>query len=149
MNASLTNSLKVVFMAFGPSPAIGQLPNQLAGSIEECIAIGDILQSTGKSAEQFSISMALFERPDSNSFALFQTEKWLTEHYEILANLDARKIIEFQFYLDPQTGSRIVTIPNTIVRLCGNAGLDIAHQAIRILSKSEFAELRLNKEIGN
>lgn len=149
MAASVADSLKVIFMAFGKSPAIGQLPDQLSGSIEECIVAGDMIQRTGGLADQFSVSVAVFERPERSEIALEQAEKWLTEHRQVLSNLDARKIIEFQSYLDSQTGSRIVTIPNSIVKLCSNAGLDLAHQAIRVLSKSEYAKLHSNQESGD
>ncbi len=142
MSTFATNTLKAVFMAFGQSPAIGQLPNRLSGSIEECIVPGDCLSRDGKLADQFSVSVALFDRPESNEVVLRQVEKWLTEHSQVLIDLDARKIMEFQSYLDSQTGSRTVTVPNTIIRLCSNAGLDLAHQAIRVLTESEYARLR-------
>jgi hypothetical protein len=86
--------------------------------------------------------MTLLDSPESNTGPYDQIEKWLTEHLKVLVNVDARKIIEFQSFLDSQTGSTIVTVPNTIVRLCGEAGLDLAHQAIRILSESEYSKLR-------
>jgi len=142
VSAFVTNTLKVVFMAFGQSQAIGQLPNHLSGSIEECIVPGDKLSRDGKRADHFSVSVVLFDRPEPNEIVLRQVEKWLTEHSQILTNLDARKIMEFQSYLDSQTGSRTVTVPNTIIRLCSDAGLDLAHQAVRVLTESECARLR-------
>ena len=146
MSSSLVNVLEVEFLAMGRTSAVGELPDQLDGVIQQQIAIGDVLPVTGKRAAHFSVIVSLFKRPESDRVAFRKVERWLKNHSAVLSRLDARKILEFQSFIDSNAGSRIVTIPNSIVRLCGKAGIDVAHQAIRVFSKSEYARLRSTGE---
>ena len=83
---------------------------------------------------------------DDDFDAINDAEAWLTKHHDAISECECQKELEFHTYLDSNTGSRTVAIPNTIVRICGSAGLAIANQAIRVLSKNELRALRENAE---
>ena len=66
----------------------------------------------------------------------------MNDHASLLAGTHAVKAIEFQTYLDSNTGSRTLTVPHAIVRLCADLVLNVANQAIRLLTQSEYEALR-------
>lgn len=74
---------------------------------------------------------------DNDGATLVEIKRWLERHGSLLGSAEARKIMEFPTFLDSNNGSRILTVSNSIGRICGNLGLGIANQAVRVLTDSE------------
>jgi len=136
------DSIEAIFMAVGTSPTVLALADQLTGDLQQRRAIGDEPATANNPVEHNSIIVKLPLSNEDDASAFAETEAWLEQHASILKSTDARKIIEFQTFLDSNTGSRILTVPNSIVRICGDLGLDLANQAIRVLTKSEYDTVR-------
>lgn len=139
------NSVEVIFIGIGESPTVLTLADQLTGELQHRRAIGDPLDSSGNLAETNSIIVKLPLSTEDDVSVFDETERWLALHQPFLGSTDAHKVIEFQTFLDSNTGSRILTVPNSIVRICADLGLDIANQAIRVLTKTEYEAMRGNK----
>ncbi len=139
------HSVEAIFIAIGESPTVLTLADQLTGELQQRRAIGEVPDSSDNHAETNSIIVKL-PLPTEDDVSVFdETKRWLERHGSILGSTDARKIIEFQTFIDSNTGARILTVPNSIVRICANLGLDIANQAIRVLTKTEYETIRGNK----
>lgn len=139
------HSVEAIFIAIGESPTVLTLADQLTGELQQRRAIGDVSDSSGNPVETNSIIVKL-PLPVEDDVSVFgETKRWLERHEPILGSTEARKIIEFQTFLDSNTGSRILTVPNSIVRICADLGLDIANQAIRVLTKTEYEAMRGSK----
>lgn len=139
------HSVEAIFIAFGHSPTVLTLADQLTGELQQRRAIGNLPDSSDNSTETNSIIVKLPLSTEDDVSVFAETKRWLERHGSILGATDARKIIEFQTFLDSNTGSRILTVPNSIVRICANLGLDIANQAIRVLSESGYETNREGK----
>jgi hypothetical protein len=139
------DSIKAIFMAFGDSPSVLKLADQLTGELQLRESIGEIPNDSNEPNETNSIivKLPLINEDDDSVFA--QTQSWLEHHGSVIGAIDAQKIIEFHTFLDSNTGSRILTIPNALVSICGKLGLDIAIQAIRVLTRTEYETIRENK----
>ncbi len=140
------HSVEAIFIAIGESPTVLTLADQLTGELQQRRAIGDKSDSSDNPSEVNSIIVKLPLATEDDASTFDETKRWLERHGSILGSTDARKIIEFQTFLDSDTGSRILTVPNSIVRLCADHGLDIANQAIRVLTKTEYETIRGNKD---
>jgi hypothetical protein len=138
-------SVEAIFMAVGKSPTVLMLADQLTGELQQRRAIGDSVKPSNIAATTNSIIMKLPIPATDDDLVFAETERWLQRHDEILKTVDGRKIIEFQTFLGSNTGSRILTVPNSIVKLCGSLGLDIANQAIRVYTKAERDQMQRGK----
>ena len=139
------HSVEAIFIAIGESPNVLALADQLTGEIQQRCAIGDVLDSSGNHSDNNSIIVKLPLPTEDDVSVFHETERWLERHQTILESTGGRKVIEFQTFLDSNTGSRILTVPNSIVRICADLGLDIANQAIRVLTKTEYEAMRGNE----
>ena len=81
---------------------------------------------------------------DSNNdeSALETVEKWLIRNRNSLTECDGNKTLEFQTYLESDVGSLILTIPNSLIQIAANLKLNVANQAIRLLTEDERNGLR-------
>jgi hypothetical protein len=130
------HSVGAIFIAIGDSRTVQTLASQLTGELQKFRASGDVLDSSGNPDENNSIIVKL-PLPTEDDVAVFdETKRWLEHHETVLSSADARKTIEFQTFLDSNTGSRVLTVPNSIVRICAALGLEIANQAFRVLTKT-------------
>jgi hypothetical protein len=131
-------SIDVIFIAFGNSPSVLKHADQLTGDLQQRESIGERLDNSNEPIETNSIIVKLPLMNEDDDFVFDQTKDWLEHHGSIIGSIEARKIIEFQTFLDSNTGSRILTVPNSIVTICGTFGLDIAIQTIRVLTRTEY-----------
>lgn len=138
------DSIEAIFMAVGNSPAVLNLADQLTGELQQRRAIGDAPDPSVNRVETNSVIVKLPLTDDDDATTFAETKQWLEQNSSLLGSTDARKIIEFHTYLDSNTGSRTLTVPNSIVKICASLGLDIANQAIRVLTKSEYEAIRAN-----
>ncbi len=135
-------TLQAILMISGESPCVLELADgKLGGHVKQRNPIG----STALTGEPLTENHVIVEIPisgddDKSSFMLAQN--WLEKHRTVLLKCDARKILEFHTYLESNTGSRLLTIPNSLIRICSDLKLDVANQAIRILTEQEYADLK-------
>ncbi|MEM9410635.1 MAG: hypothetical protein AAGA30_05950 [Planctomycetota bacterium] len=107
--------------------------NRLAGSILQRIAIGDETMN-GSVSESNAV---IVELPDTADDAIGHAEEWIRAHLVPLSECSATKTIEFQTFLEPDIGSRILTVPNSFVKLCADSGLGIANQSFNVIPNQE------------
>ena len=81
---------------------------------------------------------------DSNNdeSALETVEKRLIRNRNSLTECDGNKTLEFQTYLESDVGSLILTIPNSLIQIAADLKLNVANQAIRLLTEGERNGLR-------
>lgn len=125
--------MEVLFLARGNTSELLDLSSQLEGELLSRIVIDESSNIDQVPVDENSIIIKLPLPDGDDSEAIKMVEQWLERNFSVLGAVDARKIIEFQTYLEPNCGSRIFLIPNAIIRICGQLGLDIAHQVIRVL----------------
>lgn len=136
------HSVEAIFTAVGKSPTVLTLANQLTGELLQRRAIGEGAGSSNTPIGTNSVIVKLPLSTGDDVSVFVEIKRWLELHGSILSSTDAHKVIEFQTFLDLNIGSRTLTVPNTIVRICGNLDLDIANQVIRILTKTEYDAIR-------
>ena len=136
-------TIEAILIAFGESPDVLALADDgLNGIVQQRLSLGDTNPATNEPAVSNSVIIKLPLSINDDIAAIRDVEHWLEKHRTILETTDSQKILEFHTFLDLNTGSRILNVPNSIIQICGDLGLDLATQAIRILSDSESAELR-------
>ena len=119
-------------MAFGDSPALLTLADgELEGVVQQRLAVGDNNPATNEPANCNAIIVKLKLSPD-DAAAIREVQHWLEANRVVLGSIDSKKIIEFHIFLESNIGSRILTVPNSIVQICGELGLDVAMQAFRL-----------------
>lgn len=138
----MVETIEAIFSAIGESPGVLLLADELDGLLLQRKAMGDRSPADGNKVVTNSVSVKLALAEDDSDSALEDAQNWLDKYASILKSVDCRKTIEFQIYLDSNTGSMTLTLPCAIVRSCGELGLDVAIQAIRILTRTELAEIR-------
>jgi hypothetical protein len=125
-------TIEAIFIAFGDSPEVLTLADgQLDGVVQQRLAVGDNNPATIDLVTSNSVIIKLPISTDDDSKAIRDTQLWLENNRAILGKVDSKKVLEFHTFLAENIGSRILTVPNSIVRICGELGLDIATQAIR------------------
>ncbi|MGY8750344.1 MAG: hypothetical protein ACKVHR_20070 [Pirellulales bacterium] len=136
------DTIQAVLIVAGESPCVLELADgKLDGHVKQRNPIGSI-SATGEPSTKNVIFIELPLNAENDRTALFDAEKWLTRNRTELDNCDAQKTLEFYTFLGSNAGSRILTIPNSLVRICGELDLDVANQAIRIMTETEYNELR-------
>ena len=114
---------------------------KLDGHVKQRNPIG----STKLNGKQWDKNFVIIEIPigwDDDDSALATVEKWLSRNGNALTGCDAHKTLEFYTYLESGIGSRILTIPNSLIQIAANLKLDVANQAIRILTEDEYNSLK-------
>jgi len=137
--------VEAIFIATGESPTVLTLADLLTGELQQLRAIGDLSDSLHTPAAGNSIIMKLPLTTENDVSRFGETRQWLDHHGSVLSSTEARKTIEFQTFFDSHTGSQILTVPNSIVRICANLGLDIANHVIRVLTQTECDTIRGNE----
>jgi hypothetical protein len=131
-------TIEAIFIAFGDSPDVLALASgTLEGVVQQRLAIGDNNPATNDPAISNSVIIKLPLSPSDDATAIRDTRHWLENNRAIIGSTGSKKILEFHTFLDSDIGSRILTVPNSIVRICGDLGIDIASQAIRVLTNSK------------
>ena len=123
-----------ILIAFGPEQCVLDLADgRLAGSLLQRNAIGDKVHGN----EESESNSVIIELPTVGPDSINEAEDWIRTHAEHLIACHAEKIIEFQTILEPNIGSRILTLPNSIIKLCADTGLGIANQSFQVFSDGE------------
>jgi len=135
-------TLQAILMITGESPCVLELADgKLSGHVKQRNSIGSTELTVNPLTENYVVvEIPIHGDDDISSFRI--TENWLIEHRTVLLGCNANKILEFHTYLDSNTGSRLLTIPNSLIRICAELKLDVANQAIRILTEQEYNNLR-------
>ena len=135
-------NIQATLIVAGDSPSVLELADgRLDGHVKRRYSIG----STGLKGEPMDTNFVIVEVPlDSNNgeFALATVEKWLIRNHDALMECDANKTLEFQTYLESDTGSLILTLPNSLIQIAADLKLNVANQAIRILTEDERNRLK-------
>lgn len=106
---------------------------------------GNVLQrnpagSTRPDGKPLDENFVIIEIPlgsDDDQSTMVAVEKWLARNRIVLAGCEAHKTFEFYTFLEPDIGSRILTIPNSLIRIAAGLSLNIANQAIRIMAEDK------------
>ena len=121
---------ETTFIAVGLSTQVLDLADgRLSGTVIQRVAIGQTIPRSNETAEKNSVIIKL---PSVSDDPPVGARDWVEKHLQHLKACDARMVVEFQTFLEPEIGSRILTVPNALAKLCGDAGLDIANQSFRI-----------------
>ncbi len=135
-------SIQAVLIVAGESPSVLELADgKLDGHVKQRNPIG----STRLNGEPLTENFVIVELPfnsDDDVSALESTEKWLTRNRDALLECDANKTLEFYTYLESNIGSRILTIPSSLIQIAADLNLNVANQAIRVLTGDEYAGLK-------
>lgn len=138
--------LEAIFIAFGESADVLKLADSLTGELQLRQCAGEVSDSSVEPAASNSVIVKLPLTREDDAAVFAEVERWLERHGSIIGSIKSRKIIEFHTFLDSNTGSRILTVPHSIVTICAKLGLDISNQAFRILTKAEYNAIRANAE---
>ncbi len=135
-------SIQAVLIVTGESPCVLELADgKLDGQVKQRNPIG----STELNGEPLDKNFVIVDIPldsDDDDSALATVEKWLTRNRNALMGCDAHKTLEFYTYLESDIGSRILTIPNSLIQIAADLQLNVANQAIRILTEDEYNRLK-------
>ena len=128
--------VEAIFIAYGESHSVLDLAEHLAGELQLRQCIGEVAPGSSTPAAVNSLVIKLPLTDDSR--AMDEVANWLEHHRSAIGSVEGRKIIEFQTILDAHTPSVILTIPHSLVVVCGQLGLDLANQAFRVLSETDL-----------
>ena len=135
-------TIQATIIVAGDSPSVLELADgKLDGHVKQRDSVG----STGLNGEPVDRNFVIVEIPlDSNNdeSALETVEKWLIRNRNSLTECDGNKTLEFQTYLESDVGSLILTIPNSLIQIAADLKLNVANQAIRLLTEDERNGLR-------
>lgn len=125
----------------GDSPCVLELADgKLDGHVKRRIPIGSNLH--GEALLQNVVIVGIPTAMDGDDSVFDTVANWLIRNRDALTECDANKTLEFCTYLQPEIGSRILTIPHSLIRLAADLRLNVANQAIRVLTEDERAKLR-------
>ncbi len=136
------NTIEAILIAFGESQTVLDLTDKLTGTVQQRLAVGETSPATSDPVTSNSVIIKLPTSADDDLSALADVESWLIKHRRTIDGAVCSKTIQFSIFLDSNTGSRILTVPNSIVRTCGHMDVDIAVQSIRIPTERELEDLR-------
>lgn len=125
----------------GKSPSVLELADgELADYVKQRNPIGS-LAIAGKPLE---VNYVVIEVPveDSSEASFRPTTQWLKRHREVLLACDAEMTLEFCTYIPPDTGSVLLTMPHSLIQIAADLNLNLANHAIRLLSETEFKNLK-------
>ena len=135
-------NIKAVFIASGSSDAILQLANdQPDGTIQYKPIKGAVVADGNSTATKHAVVIKLPVSETCDETAVVDAISWLEKYRSTIEKCDDQKLLEFHTFLDSNTGSRTLNLPNNLVQLCAELGLDVASQAIRELTESECRDI--------
>ena len=135
------DSVQAIFIVAGESPCVLELADgKLEGTVKQRFAIGST--PNGEPLEQNVVIAEIPTGASDEDSVLDTVENWLNRHKDALTQCDAEKTLEFYTYLQPDTGSRTLTIPNSLIQIAAHLNLNVANQAIRILTEDEYTKLQ-------
>lgn len=125
----------------GKSPCVLELADgKIDGHVKQRNPIGSNLHGEPLSQNVVIIGIPTGTHSDDSAFETISN--WLNRNRNALIQCDANKTLEFYTYLQPDIGSRILTIPTSLIRIAAELGLNVANQAIRIITEDEYNELK-------
>ncbi|MEM7560190.1 MAG: hypothetical protein AAF394_13810 [Planctomycetota bacterium] len=134
----LAESIQASLLFWGESPTVLELADgELAGNVKQRSPIGSTELNGSPLEKNFVIVRIPIDADDDTSSLAF-VENWLKRNRNLLNNCVAQKTIEFCTFLEPNTGSRILSLPHSLVQLAAELGLSISSQAMRILTEDEL-----------
>jgi hypothetical protein len=86
--------------------------------------------------------LAIVAEAEDAGSALELAQKWIESHYELLQDVDAELMIEFQTAITPKWGSNLLTLPAPFVKLLASLNTRFVHQYSRVFSDVELEQLR-------
>jgi hypothetical protein len=84
---------------------------------------------------------AVADASDEDS-AVELARSWIESHRELLRDLDADLMLEFQTAIKPECCSNALVLPAVFLRLLASLNAKLIHQYIRVLSAAELEQLR-------
>ena len=131
-------SIQASLLFWGDSPTVLELADgELAGNVKQRNPIGST-EFNGSPLEKNFVIVEIPIAPEDDTRSLAFVENWLKRNKIRLNNCIAEKTIEFCTFLAPNTGSRILSLPHSLVRLAADLGLNISNQAMRVLNEDEL-----------
>lgn len=134
--------IQAVLIVTGESPCVLELADgKLDGHVKQRNPIGSTILN-GRPLDKNFVIIEIPICSDDDDSALATLEKWLSRNGNALTGCDAHKTLEFYTYLESGIGSRILTIPNSLIQIAADLKLNVANQAIRILTEDEYNSLK-------
>ena len=131
-------SIQASLLFWGDSPTVLELADgELAGNVKQRNPIGST-EFNGSPLEKNFVIVEIPIAPEDDTRSLAFVENWLKRNKSLLDYCIAEKTIEFCTFLAPNTGSRILSLPHSLVRLAADLGLNISNQAMRVLNEDEL-----------
>ncbi len=127
----------VVFQAIGRDARIADLDSLTATPL-----YNDKQQLSQNDGPEHFIELAVISAAEDDDRAVASAHDWLQTHRELLRDLDADTMLEFQTTIEPECGSKAIVLPAPFLQLLGSVGAKLVHQYIRVLSGAELAQLR-------
>lgn len=134
----LDESIQASLLFWGESTTVLQLADgELAGNVMQRSPIG-LTELNGSPLEKNFVTVRSPIDAEGDESSLAFVENWLKRKRNLLNDCVAQKTIEFCTFLAPNTGSRILSLPHSLVQLAAELGLSISSQAMRILTEDEL-----------
>ena len=125
----------------GESPSVLELADgKLDGHVKQRNPIGSNLH--GEALRENVVIVGIPTGTDDDSSVFDTVANWLNRNRNALIECDANKTLEFYTYLQPDIASRILTIPSSLIKIAAELNLNVANQAIRILTEDEYSKLK-------
>ena len=135
------DSIQAILIVAGESPCVLELADsKLEGHVKQRYPIG--ATPNGASLDQNAVIVEIPTGSGDDDSILDTVKNWLNRHRDALIQCDANKTLEFCTYLQPDIGSRTLTIPHSLIQIAAGLNLSVANQAIRILTEAEHTKLR-------
>lgn len=131
-------SIQAVLIVNGESPKVLELADgKLDGRVRQRSPVGSAIQN-GQALKENFVIVEIPLRLDDDDSALAAIEEWLSRNRTALTECEAQKTLELYSYLESDVGSRTLTISNSLIRIAAGLNLNIANQAIRMLTEDEY-----------
>jgi len=132
---------QAILIVAGESPCALELADgKLDGVVKQRCPAGS--SPNGEPIEENVVIVEIPTRLGDGDSLHDAVENWLNQHSETLMHCDADKTLEFYTYLQHDIGSLTLTIPNSLIQIAANLNLNVANQAIRILTDQEYTKLQ-------
>ena len=133
--------LKSILIVAGESSCVLDLADgRLDGQVKQRVSAGTKIDD--ETLSKNVIIVEIQHQANDDDSASFAVEQWLKKHSTILNECEADKTLEFQTDLQPEDGSRILTLPSTLIQIAADLRLSLANQAIKVLTDDEYIAMR-------
>jgi hypothetical protein len=135
-------TLKAIFIASGDSEFVLKLADeQPSETLLQRTVKGEPLPDSDQRAVTNSVIIRLSTAKADDARVLDDVSSWLDQNRSLIKKCSDQKLLEFNMFIDSNTGSQTLAIPHTLVRLCADLGLNVATQATRELTSAECADI--------